>query len=86
MTEQDLQQIRQLMREENEGLRKEFVTAHEGLRLEFVQRLDRAVEAVTANISDLRSEVLGRLDTVDRRSERIETNVAAIQLQNDGYE
>jgi hypothetical protein len=84
MTEQDLQQIRQLIREEVEGLRLEFATAHEGLRTEFVQRLDRAVEAVTTNISDVRTEILARFESVDRRLERIETNVAAIQLQTMG--
>ena len=45
------------------------------------ERLDRAVEALTANLSDLRQEITTRLDTIERRTERTETNVNSVLMQ-----
>ena len=68
-----------------EAMRVEFKqrldSGVEAVRDEFRQRLDRAVEAVTGNISDLRTELLRELSTVNRRLERLETNVNVILLQ-----
>jgi hypothetical protein len=56
-----------------------------------IERQDRAVEAITANMSDLRAEIHTRFDKVDvrfdvleRRTERIETHMLAIMLQTAG--
>jgi hypothetical protein len=45
------------------------------------ERLDRAVDTLTANLSDLRQEITTRLDTIERRTERTETNVNSVQIQ-----
>jgi hypothetical protein len=45
------------------------------------ERLDRTVEALTANLSDLRQEITTRLDTIERRTERTETNVNSVLIQ-----
>jgi predicted nucleic acid-binding Zn-ribbon protein len=48
-------------------------------------RLDAAVQSITAatarNLAELRTELLDRIDRVDRRTERLEINVNAMQLQ-----
>jgi chromosome segregation ATPase len=53
--------------------------------------LDRAVEAIVANLSDLRTEINRRFDhfdrrfdATDRRLERVELNLAAIDLKTAG--
>ena len=53
-------------------------------RQDLTEALDRAVEAITANISDLREELLRRLDTIERRTERMEMNLHAVMLQTTG--
>src|SRR5882724_1328231 len=45
------------------------------------ERLERAMEALTANLSDVRQEIINRLDTLDRRTERTEINVNSILMQ-----
>jgi hypothetical protein len=40
----------------------------------------RIVTATTANLSDLRGELTRRLDTIERRTERMETNLHALLL------
>jgi len=57
MTNEDLNQIR------------EIVTASEQRMME---RQERAMEALTANLSDLRNEMNSRFETVDRRFESLE--------------
>lgn len=47
-------------------------------------RQDRAVEAITANLSDLRTELTTRLDRLERRTERTEVNTNALLLQAAG--
>ena len=41
----------------------------------------RAIEAMAANLSDLRNEISTRLATIERRTERTETNVNSILMQ-----
>jgi hypothetical protein len=81
MTEQDLQQLRQVIREE---IRPIVQDAIQPGRAEFIERLDAAVVSISHDFSDLRSEMTRRLETLERRTERIETSVNAIQFQTAG--
>ena len=48
------------------------------------ERLERALDALTCKLSDVRKELTARLDTLDRRTERTEINVNAILVQLSG--
>ena len=72
---------REFIRAEIAGLRTEITASENRLRTEFTERLDRAVEALTANLSDLRVEMTARLDTIERRTERTEITIGSILMQ-----
>lgn len=84
MTEQDLLQMRQLIREEVQPLRTEFTERLEAVCSEFKERLDAAVVSIGHDFSELRNEMVRRFETLERRPERIENNVNAIQFQTAG--
>jgi hypothetical protein len=50
-----------------------------------IHAMDAAVQSITAatagNLAELRMELLDRIERVDRRTERLELNVNAMQLQ-----
>jgi hypothetical protein len=45
------------------------------------ERMERFVEALTHNLSDVREELLARLETIERRTERTEISVNSILMQ-----
>jgi hypothetical protein len=49
-----------------------------------IGRMERTMEALTANLSEVRKELITRLDTLDRRTDRTEINVNAILMQLSG--
>ena len=87
MTVEDLQQIRQIVREEIaaridpavESLRGEFKeqlnSGVESLRGEFKERLDAAMVSVAADFSDLRAEMNRRFEDMQRTVRALESRV-----------
>jgi hypothetical protein len=93
MTPQELEQIRALLREEvsasEERVREEIAAVERRLN----EKLDRAVESMVANISDVRSEMVSRFEALgrhdqlaDMRMDRIETLVSSMNLQLTGLD
>jgi hypothetical protein len=73
------------MTEDDHKAIAEIVAAAEHRTIEATRgMLDRAMEANAANLSDLRGELIRRLDTIERRAERMETNIHALLLQTAG--
>lgn len=75
MTPEDLAQIRALLREETAAVEQRLA-----------ERLDRTMEALTANLSEVREELKGglaavtiRLDTLERRFESF--NITLIMVE-----
>ncbi|MCS6953558.1 MAG: hypothetical protein RMK57_03065 [Bryobacterales bacterium] len=81
MTEQDLKQIREVVREEvaaaeqrldqrwEQGLRQELAATEQRLRQELAATEQRLATATAANLSDLRSELLQQIHHVRRELE-----------------
>ena len=46
----------------------------------------RIIEATAANLSGLRTELTTRLDTIERRTERIDLNLHAVMPRTAGHE
>ncbi len=77
MTPEDLEQLRALVHEEIAAAEQRITT-----------RQDGAIEVVAGEISRLRGEthqgfekLNGRLDTIERRTERMEANLHTVMLQ-----
>ena len=81
MTPEDLAQIAAIVAAAEERaaqrLDRQFAAAEERA----AQRLDRTMEALTSNLSEVRQELVTRLDAIERRTERTEINVNSILMQ-----
>jgi BMFP domain-containing protein YqiC len=49
-----------------------------------IERLDRAVNALTVNLSEVRTELAQRLDTLEKRNDHLSTAVFLIESQMAG--
>ena len=73
------------MTDEDRNAIEEIVAAAAQRTVEAMRgMLDRAMEADAANLSDLRAELIRRLDTIERRTERTEINTNVVLLQTAG--
>jgi chromosome segregation ATPase len=76
MTPEDLQAIRAIIREEIAGseqrLRAEIAGSEQRLRAEITASEQRITHATAANLSDLREELIRRIEELSRRIETLE--------------
>jgi septal ring factor EnvC (AmiA/AmiB activator) len=79
MTQDDLNQIRAIMREE---IASNNQTLSAALREEFAERLDAAVVALSTDFSELRQEMIRRFDEVNRRMDALERRMDRIAETN----
>ena len=77
MTPEDLQALRAIVREE-------LTAVEQRLRAEMAAVEQRITHATAGNLSDLRNELVARFETFDRRLERLENQMHAINLQTAG--
>jgi hypothetical protein len=75
LTPEDLQQIRAIVQEQTRAIVQEETRA-------IVEPIvERSMEAMTANLSDLRAELLIRFQATDRTMDRMSESLRGIQTQ-----
>jgi len=88
MTDEDRNIIQAMLDRTVEAIaaatRSEIKAAEERAAGNMRGMLDRAMDANAVNLSDLRGQLIRCLDTIERRTERIETNLHAVMLQTAG--
>jgi septal ring factor EnvC (AmiA/AmiB activator) len=83
MTQEDLNQIRAVMREEVRGIVREEVRAivreeTSVLREEFAEKLGAAAVSFGTDLSQLREEMIHRMDALDHRMDALESRMERI--------
>jgi hypothetical protein len=81
MTEEDRNAIAEIVAAAEQRI---VQTTAAAVQAEIKAAEERIVTATIANLSDLRGELIRRLDTIERRTERMETNLHAVMLQTAG--
>ena len=90
LTKQDL---REALDHTAEAIRAEMRTSQESMRAELRTSLDRAVESIAGDFSELREALTNRMDTLERRFDNqlpiilsIDQRLAALTRQSDRLE